>query len=88
MPDDTYTVEAEILEALPNAMFRVRLKTDEAKEVIVHTAGKLRRPRNRILLGDLVEVAFSPYDGDLSQGRIVKRLGIEAAPRRRVYRPR
>ncbi len=74
MPDDTHTLEAEVLEALPNAMFRVRLKSQESKEVIVHTAGKLRRPRNRILLGDNVEVAFSPYDGDLANGRIVKRL--------------
>ncbi len=88
MPDDTYTLEAEVIEALPNAMFRVRLMADEPKEVIVHTAGKLRRPRNRILLGDRVEVAFSPYDGELSQGRIVNRLGVEPAPRRQPYRPR
>jgi len=73
MPDDTYTLEAEVLEALPNAMFRVRIK-EQDKVVIVHTAGKLRRPRLRIDLGDKVEVAFSPYDGDLANGRIVKRL--------------
>jgi len=73
MADDTYTIEAEILEALPNAMFRVHL-LEQDKEVIVHTSGKLRRPRFRILLGDKVEVAFSPYDDDLSKGRIVKRL--------------
>jgi len=47
---------------------------EQDKEVIVHTSGKLRRPRFRILLGDKVEVAFSPYDDDLSKGRIVKRL--------------
>ena len=74
MASDTRTITAEIIEALPNAMFRVRLD-DEAKEVIVHTAGKMRRPRLRIYLGDRVEVAFSPYDGDRENGRIIKRLG-------------
>ncbi len=73
MPDDTQTIQAEIIEALPNAMFRVKLD-DEEEEVIVHTAGKLRRPRLRIYLGDRVEVAFSPYDNDRQNGRIVKRL--------------
>ncbi|MDP8225248.1 MAG: translation initiation factor IF-1 [Candidatus Lernaella stagnicola] len=73
MSDDTYTLEAEIIEALPNAMFRVKLN-DPDKEAIVHTAGKLRRPRLRIYLGDRVEVAFSPYDNELENGRIVKRL--------------
>ena len=74
MSDDTHTLAAEIIEALPNAMFRVKLDEPPEKEVIVHTAGKMRRPRLRIYLGDRVEVAFSPYDKDLENGRIVKRL--------------
>jgi translation initiation factor IF-1 len=73
MPDDTYILEAEVIESLPNAMFRVRLN-DPPRDVIVHVAGKLRRPRLRIVLGDRVAVAFSPYDGPMANGRIVERL--------------
>ena len=73
MPDDTYMLEAEVIEALPNAMFRVRL-AEPPRDVIVHVAGKLRRPRLRIVLGDRVAVAFSPYDNDMANGRIVQRL--------------
>lgn len=76
MAVDTYTLEAEVLECLPNAMFRVRL-LEENREVIVHTAGKIRRPRYRILLSDKVEVAYSPYDKDLDNGRIIRRLEEE-----------
>ena len=73
MADDSYTLQAKVVEALPNAMFRVLLE-EQNKEVIVRTAGKLRKPRLRILLGDRVEVAFSPYDVDLANGRIISRL--------------
>lgn len=76
MAGDTSLFKATVIEALPNAMFRVRLDEGESagQEVITHTAGKLRRPRLRIYLGDQVEVAFSPYDNDLANGRIVSRL--------------
>lgn len=73
MADDSYSVQAKVLEALPNAMFRVYL-VEKDQEVIVRTAGKLRKPRLRILLGDQVEVAFSPYDVDLANGRIISRM--------------
>lgn len=73
MADDSYTLQAKVVEALPNAMFRVLLE-EQNKEVIVRTAGKLRKPRLRILLGDRVDVAFSPYDADLANGRIINRL--------------
>ncbi|NLH48237.1 MAG: translation initiation factor IF-1 [Myxococcales bacterium] len=73
MADDSYTLQAKVVEALPNAMFRVFLE-EQNKEVIVRTAGKLRKPRLRILLGDRVDVAFSPYDADLANGRIINRL--------------
>ena len=57
--------EGEVVEALPNAMFRVQL--DNGHDV----AGKMRRFRIRILPGDRVRVEVSPYD--LNRARIVYR---------------
>ena len=59
-----------VLEALPNALFRVRL--DNGHELITHISGKIRVHRIRILPGDTVTVEVSPYD--LSKGRIVRRF--------------
>jgi translation initiation factor IF-1 len=67
--EDKVEFEGEVTEALPNAMFRVRL--DNGHEVLGHIAGKMRRFRIRILPGDRVRVEVSPYD--LSRGRIVYR---------------
>ena len=61
--------EGEVVEALPNAMFRVQL--DNGHEVLGHVAGKMRRFRIRILPGDRVRVEVSPYD--LHRARIVYR---------------
>jgi translation initiation factor IF-1 len=61
--------EGEVVEALPNAMFKVKLDNDH--EVLGHVAGKMRRFRIRILPGDRVRVEVSPYD--LSRARIVYR---------------
>src|SRR5215218_8857908 len=61
--------EGEVVEALPNAMFRVQL--DNGHEVLGHVAGKMRRFRIRILPGDRVRVEVSPYD--LNRARIVYR---------------
>jgi translation initiation factor IF-1 len=61
--------EGEVTEALPNAMFRVRL--DNGHDVLGHVAGKMRRFRIRILPGDRVRVEVSPYD--LNRARIVYR---------------
>ena len=61
--------EGEVVEALPNAMFRVKLDNDH--EVLGHVAGKMRRFRIRILPGDRVRCELSPYD--LSRARIVYR---------------
>lgn len=58
-----------ITEVLPNAMFRVRL--DNGHEIIAHSAGKVRKNRIRILVGDKVQVEMTPYD--LSKGRITYR---------------
>ena len=61
--------EGEVIEALPNAMFRVKLDNDHV--VLGHVAGKMRRFRIRILPGDRVRVELSPYD--LDRARIVYR---------------
>ena len=71
MPADSGEVLAEgtVLEALRGATFRVRLESGH--EVLAHSAGKLRMNRIRVLTGDRVQVAMSPYD--LSRGRIIYR---------------
>jgi len=68
---ETITVKGTILEALSNAMFRIKLH-DADKEVISLASGKIRMNRIRLVVGDLVEVEFSPYD--LDKGRISRRL--------------
>ena len=62
-------VEGTIVEALPNAMFRVEL--DQGHKVLAHVSGKMRKFFIRILPGDRVKVQLSPYD--LTKGRIVFR---------------
>jgi len=58
-----------VTEVLPNAMFRVELETKSI--VIGYVSGRMRQNDIKILLGDEVEIEFSPYD--LTKGRIVKR---------------
>ena len=59
-----------VSELLPNAMFRVKL--DNNHEIIAHTAGKMRKNRIRVLVGDEVLVELTPYD--LTKGRITYRF--------------
>ena len=59
----------EIVEALRNGMFRIKL--DNGHETLGYTAGKMRRFRIRVLNGDRVKVEVSPYD--LTRGRITFR---------------
>ena len=61
-------VEGVVVEALPNALFRIELKNGE--EVISYLAGKMRLHRIKVLLGDTVQVKVDPYGG---RGRIVRR---------------
>ena len=58
-----------IVEALSNAMFKVRLQNDH--EIVAHISGKMRMHYIKILPGDKVSVEISPYD--LSKGRITYR---------------
>lgn len=67
--DDKLTLEAVVVEALPNAMFKVRLPNEV--EVLAYVSGKMRQHYIRILPGDRVTVELSPYD--LSKARIVYR---------------
>jgi len=66
---DAIIVEGKILEALPNAMFRVELQNGHA--IVAHVSGKMRMHFIRILAGDKVTVEMSPYD--LTKGRIILR---------------
>ena len=66
---DVIEVEGTVIEALPNAMFKVRL--DNGHELLAHISGKLRMNFIKILPGDKVTVELSPYD--LTRGRITYR---------------
>lgn len=67
--EEPIKVVATVKEALPNAMFRVKL--ENGHEVLAHVSGKMRMHFIRILPGDKVTIEMSPYD--LSKGRIVYR---------------
>lgn len=62
-------VEGTVIEALPNATFRVKLENDH--QLLAHISGKMRMHFIRILPGDKVTVELTPYD--LSRARIVFR---------------
>lgn len=62
-------IEGTVVEALPNAMFRVELSNGH--KVLAHISGKMRQHYIRILPEDRVVVELSPYD--LTRGRIVYR---------------
>jgi len=62
--------KGEVIEALPNLYFKIRL--DSGREVLAHLGGKLRIYRIKVLPGDNVVVELSPYDKN--RGRIVYRL--------------
>jgi translation initiation factor IF-1 len=62
-------VDAKVLEALPNAVFKVVL--ENGHEIMAHVSGKMRMHFIKILPGDEVTVEISPYD--LTRGRITLR---------------
>jgi translation initiation factor IF-1 len=67
--EDAIQVEGVVIEALPNASFRVELPNKHV--VLAHVSGKMRMHFIRILPGDKVTVELSPYD--LNRGRITYR---------------
>ncbi|GBE57591.1 translation initiation factor IF-1 [bacterium BMS3Abin01] len=68
--EEAIELEGEVIEALPNTMFKVRLDNDHV--VLAHISGKMRMHYIRILPGDRVKVELSPYD--LTRGRITYRF--------------
>jgi len=67
--EEPIRVQATVVEALPNARFRVEL--EDGHKVLAHVSGKMRMHFIRILPGDEVTLEMSPYD--LTKGRIVYR---------------
>ena len=67
--EDVIELEGTVLEALPNAMFRVELSNGH--KVLAHISGRIRMHYIKILPGDKVTIEFSPYD--LTRGRITYR---------------
>ena len=66
---DTIRLTAEVMDALPNAVFKVKL--ENGHQIMAHVSGKMRMHFIKILPGDSVTVEMSPYD--LNRGRIVLR---------------
>ena len=71
MKDNFIVVEGEVVENLPNTLFRVKLLNSE-KIILCYLSGKLRKNYIKILPGDKVRVEMTPYD--LERGRIIYRL--------------
>lgn len=67
--EDKLTLDAVVVESLPNAMFMVKLPNDH--KVLAYVSGKMRMNYIRILPGDKVTVELSPYD--LTRARITYR---------------
>jgi translation initiation factor IF-1 len=78
--EDVIEMEGKVEEALSNGMFRIKL--ENGHEVLGHLAGRMRRFRIKVLLGDRVKIELSPYD--LTRGRITfrhKEQHMSAGPR-------
>ncbi len=67
--EDNIEMEGTVIDTLPNTMFRVELENGHV--VTAHISGKMRKHYIRILTGDKVTVALTPYD--LTKGRITYR---------------
>ncbi|MCE5223865.1 translation initiation factor IF-1 [bacterium] len=67
---DILETEGVIIEKLPNAMFKVRLKN--GKELLAHISGKMRMNFIKLVVGDKVRIEISKYD--LEKGRITYRI--------------
>ena len=67
--EEAIEVQAVVEEALPNGYFKCKMENDH--EILAHISGKMRKYYIRVLPGDQVTVALSPYD--LTRGRITFR---------------
>ena len=68
--EDIISMEGRVEEVLPHPMFRVKLDNLE-NMVLAHLSGRMRKNNIKVLLGDRVELEFSPYD--LTKGRVTRR---------------
>lgn len=67
---DKTIIQGQVIEALPNATFKVIL--EDKREILAHLAGKMRLFYIKVLVGDKVKVEMTPYDE--KRGRIIQRL--------------
>lgn len=63
-------MEGRVEEVLPSAMFRIKIDNLDTV-VLAHLSGRMRKNNIKVLLGDRVEMEFTPYD--LTRGRITRR---------------
>ena len=82
--EEAIEIEGEVVEALPNTMFRVLL--DNKHEVLAHISGKMRMNYIRILPGDRVKVELSPYDLKRGQNHVQVQVGARTGDRGRQAR--
>jgi len=71
MKDNVVVVEGEVVENLPNTLFRVKLFNSE-KVILCYLSGKMRKNYIKILPGDKIRAEITPYD--INRGRIVYRM--------------
>jgi len=71
MKDNVVVVEGEVVENLPNTLFRVKLFNSESI-IMCYLSGKMRKNYIKILPGDKVRAEITPYD--VNRGRIVYRI--------------
>lgn len=68
--EDIIKMEGRVEEVLPAAMFRIKMDNISTL-ILAHLSGRMRKNNIKVLLGDRVEMEFSPYD--LTKGRITRR---------------
>lgn len=71
MKDNVVVLEGNVVENLPNTLFRVKLDNSD-KVILCYLSGKMRKNYIKILPGDRVRLELTPYD--LNRGRITYRL--------------
>lgn len=71
MKDNVLVLEGEVIENLPNTLFRVKVPNSE-KIILCYLSGKMRKNYIKILPGDKVRFELTPYD--LERGRIIYRM--------------
>jgi len=84
--EDLLEFEGTVVEALPDARFRVQL--ENGHEIVAYTAGRMKKNRIKTLAGDRVTIEMSPYD--LEKGRLIFRhkdanAGTSRPPPRRPF---